>query len=172
MGVSLLCIDSSVQRRVRDVKRALTYLRADELKRRHDFVAGRRHSCDDVTMTSRQAILPDDMSGMTSLCCDDDDVSVCLQIVGSPRFVYLLTVSLSAAVRVTVWLITNSDVCATSTKIHDQNGFSLTPHPGLRYGLRFISNFCWLVFCLRELINRFMLDICLFLLLNDFATIL
>ena len=60
----------------------------DELKLRRDFVADRRR--DDVTMTSQQALLPDDMSNMTSLCADNDDVSVCLQMVGS-RSVYLLT---------------------------------------------------------------------------------
>jgi len=61
---------------------------ADELKRRRDFMADRRP--DDVTMTSQQVLLPGDMSNMTSLCADDDDVSVCLLMVGS-RSVYLLT---------------------------------------------------------------------------------
>jgi len=59
---------------------------ADELKRRRDFIAGRRR--DDVTMTSQQALLPGDMSNMASLCAEDDDVSVCLQMIGS-RFLYL-----------------------------------------------------------------------------------
>ena len=54
----------------------------DELKRRRDFVAERR-AVDDVTMTSQQVLLPGDMSNMTSLCADDDDVSVCLRMVGS-----------------------------------------------------------------------------------------
>jgi len=52
---------------------------ADELKRRRDFLADRN----DVTMTSQQVLLPGDMSSMTSLCADDDDISVCLQLVGS-----------------------------------------------------------------------------------------
>jgi len=60
-------------------------VRADELKRRRDFMAGVRGGGgnDDVTMTSRQQLVPDDMSSMTSLCVDEDDVSVCLQLVGS-----------------------------------------------------------------------------------------
>lgn len=60
-------------------------MRAGELKRRRDFVAGVRGGGgnDDVTMTSRQQLVPDDMSSMTSLCVDEDDVSVCLQLVGS-----------------------------------------------------------------------------------------
>jgi len=53
---------------------------AGELKRRRDFVAGRN----DVMMTSQQ-VLPGDMGSMTSLCADDDDVSVCLLLVGSTR---------------------------------------------------------------------------------------
>jgi len=61
---------------------------ADELKSRRDFVAGRRAD-DDVTMTSQQVLLPGDMSDMTSLCADDDDVSVCLRMVGGSRHVYL-----------------------------------------------------------------------------------
>lgn len=56
----------------------------DELKRRRDFVAGRRR--DDVMTTSQ--LLPGDMNSMASLCADDDDVSVCLQMIGS-RSIYI-----------------------------------------------------------------------------------
>jgi len=67
------------------------HARADELKRRRDFVAGHHRDGggsgdDDVTMTSsRQVLLPGDMAAMTSLCADQDDVSICLQLVGRPR---------------------------------------------------------------------------------------
>ena len=49
-------------------------------------MAGRRGD-DDVTMTSQQVLLPDDMSDMTSMCADDDDVSVCLRMVAGSRHV-------------------------------------------------------------------------------------
>ena len=71
---------------------------SDELKRRREFVAGRRAGGDVTAMTSSQqqvlaggrddddvTLLPGDLGTMTSLCCDDDDVSVCLQLVGDGR---------------------------------------------------------------------------------------
>jgi len=69
--------------------RCTRFALSGELKRRRDFVAGRRR--DDVTMTSRQEqlLLPEDVSIMAALCADDDDVSICLRMVGS-RSVHLL----------------------------------------------------------------------------------